>query len=294
MRGRAARSRELVAAGYRPAVVARVAGISRQAIYAVPRSRRAAGAAPERGRRGRDEQLERAIVELCHEDGFRTDGYRMIASILSRKLGVAVNRKRVRRVMRIHGLLQTRRAQQRRKRPGFFRVERPDQLWHLDASSIWVADHGWCPLLACIDCCTREIVGFTLGLRGRAHEAIQLITTAAAARGIEPGVLTLGTDNGSAFTARATLTRLRELGIAHRRGGYRDPESQAFIESWFSKLKEREVWLNEYETLDDAISGVRRYIDRYHQRPHSGLAYRTPLEVAATWRNAQGPQKSPA
>lgn len=27
-----------------------------------------------------------------------------------------------------------------------------------------------------------------------------------------------------------------ELFIAHHRGGYRDPESQAFIESWFSKL----------------------------------------------------------
>jgi hypothetical protein len=42
---------------------------------------------------------------------------------------------------------------------------------------------------------------------------------------------------------------LAGLGIAHRRGGYRDPESQAFIESWFGKLKEREIWLNEHETL---------------------------------------------
>jgi hypothetical protein len=26
------------------------------------------------------------------------------------------------------------------------------------------------------------------------------------------------------------------------------------------------------------------YIDSYQQRPHSGLAYRSPAEVAATWR----------
>ena len=58
--------------------------------------------------------------------------------------------------------------------------------------------------------------------------------------------MTLGSDNGSAFTARRFKARLVELGITHRRGGYRDPESQAFIESWFGKLKEREVWLNEY------------------------------------------------
>ena len=99
------------------------------------------------------------------------------------------------------------------------------------------------------------------------------------------GELTLGSDNGSAFTARRFRGRLSELGIKHRRGGYRDPESQAFIESWFGKLKQREVWLNEYETLDDARHGIGGYVDRYHHRPHSGLDYRTPLEVARTWED---------
>jgi len=62
---------------------------------------------------------------------------------------------------------------------------------------------------------------------------------------------------------------------------------EAFIESWFGKLKEREVWLNEYETLDDARAGVGGYVDRYHHRPHSGLDYRTPLEVRQTWEDLQ-------
>jgi putative transposase len=288
---RAARSRELVAAGYRPAVVARIARISRQALYRVPRRR---APSEQRPKRPAADAVEQTIIETCGEDAHQTDGYRMICAIVRQKLGVAVNRKRVRRIMRRHGLTQRRRPLERRKRPGFFCVERPDQLWHLDATSVWVAENGWCPLMAIIDCCTREIVGFHLGLRGRAVEAIGLIEQAAAARGIEPGTLTLGTDNGSAFTARATLGTLRRLGIQHRRGGYRDPESQAFIESWFGKLKEREVWRNQYETLDDAIDGVRGYIDRYHQRPHSGLAYQTPLAVAATWRQTPGPHKAPA
>jgi hypothetical protein len=29
---------------------------------------------------------------------------------------------------------------------------------------------------------------------------------------------------------------------------------------------------------------IGAYIDSYHHRPHSGLAYRTPREVAATWK----------
>jgi transposase InsO family protein len=81
--------------------------------------------------------------------------------------------------------------------------------------------------------------------------------------------------------------RLAELGIKHRRGGYRDPESQAFIESWFGKLKEREVWLNEYETLEDARRRISGYVDRYHHRPHSRLGYKTPYEVKETWEDLQ-------
>ena len=96
---------------------------------------------------------------------------------------------------------------------------------------------------------------------------------------------TLGTDNGSAFTARAFKAILVALGIAHRRGGYRDPESQAFIESWFGKLKERCVWRHEFETIDDAREVIGSYVEHYHHRPHSRLDYRTPREVAATWND---------
>ena len=218
-----------------------------------------------------------------------TDGYRMVTAWVQRRLGRRVNRKRVLRVMRERRLIQRRRPLERRRRPGFFRVERPDQLWHLDMTSVWVAEHGWVYLMAAIDCCTREIVAWHLQTRCRAREAIGLIERAATERAIAPGTLTLGTDNGSAFTARAFKAVLAGLGIAHRRGGYRDPESQAFIESWFGKLKERCVWRHEFETLDQAREVIGAYVDHYHHRPHSRLDYRTPREVAATWNDGGYP-----
>jgi len=276
---RVARSRELVAAGYPAATVARVALVSRQALYRVPKPR----SLPQR--RAPVDEIEEAIVEVAGAN--QTDGYRMVCAMVRRKLGRPVNRKRVLRVMRERKLIQRRRPLERRKRPGFFIVQRPRQLWQLDMTSIWVAEHGWCYLNAIIDCCTREIVAWELSLRCRADEAITVVERAAAAYGIQEGELTLGTDNGSAFTARPFKDKLAALGIRHRRGGYRDPESQAFIESWFGKLKEREVWLNEYETLDDARAGVGGYVDRYHDRPHSGLDYRTPHEVRRTWEDLQ-------
>jgi putative transposase len=157
-----------------------------------------------------------------------------------------------------------------------------------------VAEHGWLYLMAAIDCCTREIIAWHLQTRCRAKAAIAPIERAATKRAIAPASLTLGTDNGSAFTARAFTAGLAGLGIAHRRGGYRDPESQAFIESWFSKLKERCVWLHEFETLDEAREVIAAHIDDYHHRPHSGLNYRTPAEVAHTWDDALGNQQTPA
>jgi len=279
---RVAFARELVGRGRRVAPVARTLKISRQAIYRTPKPRRAPQRRPPSG------EVEEAIVETAKENP--TDGYRMVWALTRRKLGRAVNRKRVLRVMREQRLIQRRRREPRRRRPGFFRVERPDQLWHLDLSAVWVAEHGWCYLMAAIDCLTREIVGWQLELRCRAKESTRLVERAIAERGIPPDSLTLGTDNGSAFTARAFKALLSGLGVAHRRGGYRDAESQAFIESWFGKLKERCVWLHEFETLEEARAAIGGYVERYHARPHSSLDYRTPEEVRRTWDDAQEPE----
>lgn len=231
------------------------------------------------------DEVETAIVEVCEENP--TDGYRLVTAWVNRRLGRAVNRKRVLRVMRERKLIQRHHHEPKRRRPGFFKVERPGQLWHLDMTSIWVAEHGWVYLNAIIDCCTREIVGWDLTLRCRANEAIAVIQAAVAEQHIRPGTLTLGTDNGSAFTAKATRLVLSGLGVTHRRGGYRDPESQAFIESWFRYLKERCIWRHEFETLDQAREVINNYISHYHDRPHSRLAYRTPRGVRATWDDAQ-------
>lgn len=282
---RVTRSRELVAQGRPAALVARVAGISRQAIYRRPKR-------PPKGHRRPLDEVDRAVLEVARENP--TDGTRMIAALTARQLSsgpeeAGVNRKRVQRLMREHRLLQPKRSEGRRRRPGFFEVTRPDELWHLDMTSIWTAEHGWVYLNAAIDCCTREITGWAIDIRCRQAEATAVIDAALAERSVPAGSLTLGTDNGTAYTSRAFRSRLAEQGVTHRRGGYRDPESQAFIESWFSKLKLRCVWREEFETLDEARAKIGAYIETYHHRPHSGLDYMTPREVAATWKTDPEP-----
>ena len=142
---RVARSRELVARGRPATVVAQVAGISRQAISRRPKR-------PPAGRRRRLDATDRVVLNVARANA--TDGTRMVAALAARDTGRPVNRKRVQRLMREHRLLQPKRSEGRRRRPGYFQVTRPDELWHLDMTSVWVAEHGWCYLNAAIDCCT--------------------------------------------------------------------------------------------------------------------------------------------
>jgi putative transposase len=104
----------VVATGRKPAVVARIAGVSRQALYR-PISRRPAGAGPGHGRPG-----DEVIVDVARANS--VDRTRMVAALASRDLAAPVNRKRVERVMRAHGLLQRSRNTDRRRRSGYFRV----------------------------------------------------------------------------------------------------------------------------------------------------------------------------
>jgi transposase InsO family protein len=79
-----------------------------------------------------------------------TDGTRMVAALTAGELGAAVNRKRVQRLMREHQLLQPS-APRAADGGGYFEVRRPDEPWHMDMTTIWVAEHGWTYLNAAID-----------------------------------------------------------------------------------------------------------------------------------------------
>jgi len=108
--------------------------VSRRALYRRPKK-------PPRGHRRPSFADDQVILELARANP--TDGTRMVAALAGRELGWAVNRKKAKRLMAEHRLLQRHKPLGRRKRPGFFRVERPDQLWHMDPARLLCA--GPCP-----------------------------------------------------------------------------------------------------------------------------------------------------
>ena len=275
---RVARSRELVAQGRPAALVARVAGISRQAIYRRPKR-------PPKGQRRPLDATDREVLRrrAREPDRRHADGRR---ARLARARRAAVNRKRVQRLMREHRLLQPKRSEGRRRRPGFFQVTRPDELWHLDMTSVWVAEHGWCYLNAAIDCCTREITGWALDVRCRAPRRPRSSTRAVAERGIRAGRADARHRQRHRVhqprvprpAGRARRSRIAAAAIATPRARpSSSPGSQSSSSAASGAKSSR--------PSTRPAPKIGAYVDGYHHRPHSGLAYRTPREVAATWKD---------
>jgi putative transposase len=231
-----------------------------------------------------DRRFDEQIVVACGEKP--AYGYRRVAWWLRSKEGLHVNRKRVLRVMRERGLLvRSRRLRARRKKEwGRVEAAEPNQIWQSDMTKIWAGPAvGWAYLVSVIDCCTREIVGWNLSNRCRTEDALAAVEQAVLNRlpaGSRAAHLTLTTDNGTQFTSSRFLETLGRLGITHRRTAYHHPEGNSYIERFHRSLKEEEVWTAEYRSLEEARASIARWIEEYnHDRPHRGVANRTPHEA---------------
>ena len=273
---RVARARELVAEGDQATAAARIAQISRQAIYKTPQ-RRPPAAGP--GRPGADDA---AIVEIAK--AHPTDGTRMVAAIASRQLGEPVNRKRAQRIMRTHRLLQPTRGLGRRRRPGYFRVRRPGRVvaYGHDQSLDSPARLGLPPRhRGLLHPRTRRMESRRAGPNRRGAGLCR--------HGDDPTVRGPGSVDDR--DGQRNAVHLPTLPQPTRRTWDR-PSERRIPRSRVSgvhrvmvgRFKKRVAWRAEWETIDQARRDIANYVNEYHRRPHSGLAYRTPAEVAHTWR----------
>jgi len=275
-------ARQFVAQGCPATLVAETIGISRSSLYyqAQPHASRA------------DRRLDGEVIEACGAKP--AYGYRRVTWWMQRKRGLRINGKRVLRVMRERGLLVTPRRLRARRKKEWSRIvaEAPNQLWQADMTKVWTgANVGWSYLVSVIDCCTRDIVGWDLSLRCRTQEAIAAVERAVLeqmADGSRHYGLVLNTDNGTQFTSTRFVETLSRLGITHRRTAFNHPEGNGMIERFHRSLKEEEVSLNEYRSLEEARQSIGRWIEEYnHDRPHRALGNRTPREARAGFAQPQ-------
>ena len=87
-------------------------------------------------------------------------------------------------------------------------------------------------------------------------------------------------DRGVQYTSMAFTECLRNHGIQISNSRKGNPYDNAFVESFFKTLKYEEVYLNEYETFEDALKNINQFIEDVYnaKRMHSSLGYRSPIE----------------
>ena len=87
-------------------------------------------------------------------------------------------------------------------------------------------------------------------------------------------------DRGVQYTLIRFTECLRNHGIQISNSRKGNPYDNAYVESFFKTLKTEEVYLNEYETFEDALENIGGFIDDVYneKRMHSALGYMSPVE----------------
>ncbi len=264
--------------GYPLTVISSVLGINRTTYY--KQSKR------DRRHDLIDEELAKRIRFILDKE--ETFGYRRVWAHLRFKEKLCVNVKKVHRIMKLKGW-QCKLWNRSSHVPKATHIQKstvdiPDHLWCMDSTRVYCGKDGWASMISVIDAGSREIVGYRFSRRCRHIEALDAVEQGLIKRYGEvnaPDRLLLRSDNGSIFLAREFVHRVKLLNIEQEFTPKYSPEYNGSIERFFRTLKQECVWLNRFQSFEEAEKVIADWINHYnHERLHSSLGYMSPHE----WR----------
>jgi len=211
-------------------------------------------------------------------------GARKIAACLKSQ-GHGVNRKRVRRLMRLMGITAIYRRPRTSKPAvghkiypyllGGIKITRPNQVWAADITYIPMK-RGFLYLVAIIDWYSRYVLSWKLSNTLDADFCIEALEEAL--KKGRPEIF--NTDQGSQFTGYVFSGLLQQHGVRISMDGKGSYNDNLFIERLWRSVKYEEVYLKAYQDGREARIGLGNYFRFYNtERPHQTHGYRTPAEV---------------
>ena len=257
---------------YPLATICRFWGLSRATLHR-QRMRQAANEphpprCPAHRRRGpegaaSDTDLLAAIREVIEASPFTGEGYRKIWARL-RFRGLRTAARRVRRLMKAHGLLAPHRPAPRAAHPhdGTVVTERVDQVWGTDMTETITTTEGRVYVFVAVDHCSGEFVGIHAASGANRWEALEPIRQGVARhfgaldgpRVAQSGVasgLTLRHDHGSNYMSADFQREIRFLGMTSSPAFVRQPEGNGVAERAIRTLKEQLLWVRHFATVEE-------------------------------------------
>jgi putative transposase len=231
------------------------------------------------------ENLE--LMRLIDEEYTRHPFYgsRKMRDWLERQ-GYAVNRKRVRRLMRKMGLVSvapkpntSRPAPQHKIYPYLLRgldIERADQVWCTDITYIRLA-RGFVYLTAVMDWYSRYVLSWEVSVSMEEEFCVSALESALRRHG-RPEIF--NTDQGSQFTGEAFTGVLKAAAVDISMDGKGRAMDNIMVERLWRSVKYEEVYLKDYESVGELTAALKQYFTFYNEdRPHQSHGGRTPAEV---------------
>ena len=132
-----------------------------------------------------------------------------------------------------------------------------------------------------MDLFSRRCIGWALSRNPDTQLTLQALNMAVELRG-EKNVINCihHSDHGVQYASDKYVERLAEIGIMPSMGEKGYSYDNAFAESFFKTLKNEEVWMNEYETIEDVYRDIKHFIEKIYnkKRLHSSIGYKPPIE----------------
>ena len=255
-------------------------GLAHSTYYYRPRQKSMEAQKEEADLRDRIEQI---VVE------FARYGYRRVTQQLRRE-GWKVNHKRVARVMREQSLqCQVKRRWVRttnsehgyRIYPNLVRgleIKERNQVWVADITYIRILT-GFVYLAVVLDLFSRKVIGWALSEQIDAELALAALRMALEERGSVEGCIH-HSDRGVQYACHAYVEELQAAGMHISMARKGNPYDNAAAESFMKTLKYEEVYLWDYQSLEDVKSRIPYFLQEvYNQkRLHSALGYVTPQD----------------
>ncbi|GAB4536649.1 MAG: hypothetical protein Fur0020_04840 [Thermodesulfovibrionia bacterium] len=228
------------------------------------------------------------------KDGHPFWGYRRVTGWLKHREGLNINHKRVHKLMKGHGLLATQTVHEAKRTPQKSkpRAERPRQYWGIDMTKFMIPVIGWVYLVIVLDWYTKKIVGWNLSLRSRSgewKEALGMAIEREFPYGVKGQGLKLISDNGCQPTSTSFMRDMAVLGIEQIFTSYDNPKGNAETERMMRTIKEEVIWLNEFNSFEEAKERISRWIEVDYNRfyVHSRLGYVSPQEFEEVYYKKQ-------
>jgi transposase InsO family protein len=254
--------------------------------------------APLSATSARREELK-LIITAIFDDSHGTYGHRRIHAVLARS-GHQVGAELVRKLMRA---LDLQPCQPRPWRPittdgddshqipdlvgRDFTADAPGQKFVGDVTYIRT-DEGWLYLATVIDCYTKMVAGWSMANHFRSPLIAAAIDMAATRIDLADQAI-FHSDRGSNYTSYNFAKKLKSVDMLQSVGRTGVCWDNAMAESFFGALKNEWLYRVTFTTRAEARRAVVEYIETFYNRKrlHSGLDYRTPLEVHTDYLNRQ-------